>query len=65
MIPQYPILVKGVSVRFCHDLGVTTGRTAPDFDGVRVRALLVSPIWLPLALNGVERSRVWVAVVRE
>jgi hypothetical protein len=33
-----------------------------DFDGVRVRALLVSPVWLPLAGNGVERLRVWVAM---
>jgi hypothetical protein len=34
-----------------------------DFDAERVCVPIVSPVWLPLAGNGVERSRVWVALI--
>jgi hypothetical protein len=30
-----------------------------DFDQARVCVPIVSPVWLPMAGNGVERSRVW------
>jgi hypothetical protein len=36
-----------------------------DFDGVRVRALLTSPVWLPVVGNGIEPLRVWLPMVRQ
>jgi hypothetical protein len=36
-----------------------------DFDQQRVCVPIVSPVWLPVVGNGVERSRVWLPLVRQ